>query len=66
MKPIKAWAVVTKYSEIADVIAESSNGVLIPFFSTKEEANEWRSRKLTTNETKVVYVVIREKGDKDS
>lgn len=60
MKIIRAYAVVSKFNETADAIAESSNGVLVPFFRAESEANEWRWRTKRAEITDVVPVEVRE------
>lgn len=58
LKTTKAWIVIDKYSQLADVVAESDNGILVPFFSTEAEANDWRYRANRDATTKAIKVKV--------
>lgn len=62
MKPIRAFAVLPKRTDMSDLIAQTSAGVLIPFFSSQADANEWKYRKFKecVDEYKVVFVELKE------
>ena len=62
MKTIKAWAVIPKFNEMADIIRNSSCGVMIPFFDSEHEANEWRYRSNRAASTQAVEVEIRKRS----
>lgn len=58
MKDIIAFMIIPKNEELANIIGEASNGVMIPFFDSIIDANNFIRMKHNEDKWKVILVKI--------
>jgi len=66
MKSFDCFVVIPKNSELADLVGESTNGILVPLFSSEVDAHEWRHRTNRAAETLVEPIRLQRRAQKGS